>query len=272
MRHRLLVLTLPVVLGLASPTSAAEAPPVRELRVQKVGDVTYFHVRFETPRRMFSEDPANNRWNVSPWAAEEAVVEPRLVPQDGLAVAVCRRTAQANNQPSPGTPGADAPTPVAVEGLEFVGKLKEIGEAKFLLLYPTESQVPGFDRLRRVRRGLVPPTAWVEVPVTLDFAKAKDVAVPKEAAERKKPRPEGKQPRPGDPPPNPNLTPPPVRDDLEGLWAVARVDQFERLGVRVDEFGYYSFAAQATARKYGVPNQDQSEQRPLPAQPRRSRW
>src|SRR5262249_48218861 len=45
----------------------------------------------------------------------------------------------------------------------------------------------------------------------------------------------------------------PVRDDLEGLWAAAQIDAFGRLQNEVSEFGFYSFAIQATARKYLVP-------------------
>ncbi len=45
-----------------------------------------------------------------------------------------------------------------------------------------------------------------------------------------------------------------MRDDLEGLWAVAQVDQFIDLDNEVRDFGYYGFAASATARKYGVRN------------------
>jgi hypothetical protein len=43
-----------------------------------------------------------------------------------------------------------------------------------------------------------------------------------------------------------------VRDDLEGLWAVAQIEQFLGLDQEVNDFGFYQFAATATARKFHV--------------------
>jgi hypothetical protein len=263
MANRLFVLVLPAVLGLAWPALAAEAPSLRDLRTQKIGGVTYFHVRFETPKGYLPEAPGPDRWNARSWSVAEAILEPRLVPQDGKTQAVCWR---GNERPGmmapPGVPGQIGPRqPVPVEGLEFVGKIKETGEARFLLLYPTESRVP---RLLPPRRGSGRPAHWAEVPVTIDFSKAKEVAIPKEATERQNLKPDARK-RPENPrsdakehlaegqPPSPPPTPAPVRDDLEGLWAAARVDEYGRLQAEVDEFGFYAFAAQATARKYGVP-------------------
>ena len=85
----------------------------------------------------------------------------------------------------------------------------------------------------------------------MDFARARKVTVPPEAAERKKAKPGFEESRP------------PVRDDLEGLWAVAQVDQFNDLDNEVREFGFYSFAAAAAARKYGVRGPDTLSQRML---------
>jgi len=71
LRSRLLVLTVPVFLA---PASLQAAPPqVRELRIQQVGDATYFHVQFATPQQM---TPGG---------------EARLVPQDKQTSHVCRR-------------------------------------------------------------------------------------------------------------------------------------------------------------------------------------
>jgi hypothetical protein len=49
MRHGLAPLLLTICI---LPAPAADPVAVRELRIQKVGDVTYFHVRFAEPRRM----------------------------------------------------------------------------------------------------------------------------------------------------------------------------------------------------------------------------
>src|SRR5262249_51914395 len=79
--------------------------------------------------------------------------------------------------------------------------------------------------------------------VTLTLRKAKQVALPAEARTRKA----GPTPKQG--PENP------VRDDLEGLWADAQIAYFSRADIRVEDFGFPTFAADATARKYNVPNQ-----------------
>jgi hypothetical protein len=48
-------LAMIIVVGLAVPVdnaSAADAPVVRQLRTRRVGDVTYFHVRFAVPTNL----------------------------------------------------------------------------------------------------------------------------------------------------------------------------------------------------------------------------
>jgi hypothetical protein len=139
-----------------------------------------------------------------------------------------------------------------VQGLEFVGRTEARGEVKVKLLYPVEGKrLPVIGRLARTP----PPTVWKEKEITLDFRKAPEIAVPKEAAERKqyaKKEAESREPRN---PQQPGQLNPlaPIRDDLEGLWAAAQVDQFLELDGEVVDFGYYCFAATATARKYSVP-------------------
>src|SRR5947209_8403286 len=141
-RHRLAVLALPAALGLAAsalPLPAAAPPPVRLLRTQQAGDVTYFHVRFDSPAGLTT---AGDR-------------QPRLVPQDPRTRNVCTRAG------TPGVitpPGFDAPVmprreglpqgPAPVVGLEFVGTLYGEGEASFVLLYPTEGRPSRLDRFR----------------------------------------------------------------------------------------------------------------------------
>lgn len=254
LRHGLFALATSAVLT-GGPLHAAAPPAVRDLRVQQVAGTTYFHVRFETPRNMVQEAPRGGRWSGWGWEQVEPDLEPRLVPQDGQARAVCWRAMNVNPaQPvrPDARPGAEQPRPPAtVEGLEFVGKLQGKGEGKFLLVYPTETMRPQlFGRLRPGTRR----TTWAEVAVSLDFAKAQEVAVPDAAKQRKNPRKNGdKQPgQPGQPGGQPAV-PPPVADDLEGLWADAQVDAFARLNAQVIDFSFYSFAAEATARKYGVP-------------------
>jgi hypothetical protein len=138
---------------------------------------------------------------------------------------------------------------VAPQGLEFVGRLHGAGAARFVLLYSTEGRPSRLDRFRPLALRRQPRARWAEADVTLDFAKADKVEVPAEAKERRAPAP----PRPGEKPRREEAAPWPVRNDLEGLWAVAQAEEFARLNAEVSEFGFYGFAAQATARKYHVP-------------------
>jgi hypothetical protein len=133
--------------------------------------------------------------------------------------------------------------------VEFVGRLNGAGAARFVLLYSTEGQPSRLDRFRPMALRRQPRARWAEAEVTLDFAKADRVDVPAEARERRAPPP----PRPGDKPArgvNPRW---PVRNDLEGLWAVAQAEEFGLLQSEVSDLAFYGFAAQATARKYNVP-------------------
>jgi hypothetical protein len=271
-RHRVGTMLLLLILGgLYSLSSADDPSPVRELRIQTVGDVTYFHVRLDAPREML---PDVNRFERGWWAEPSPSLAPRLV-ADGKVRLVCQRFDRNQRNrfgvppefdvppPPPGDPrppSTDAPKdikdspkdaplqpprerrprqPAPVQGLEFVGQTDAKGEVKFKLIYPVEGKrLPVVGRLRRTP----PPPVWKEKEITLDFGKARVVAVPKEAAERKEVPPKdgfGRQP--------------PARDDLEGLWAVAQTEQFLDLDNEVSEFGFYSFAATALARKYGVP-------------------
>jgi hypothetical protein len=245
------------MLSLFLPTHAADPSGVQELRIQKVGDLTYFHVRLEMPKEILQgADGFNRGWFAEPTPS----LAPRLIAPDGQVRLVCQRTDrnQPNRfgRPADGAfeplpidklpppkdgPKKDGPQPraeVPVQGLEFVGRTEAKGQVKMKLVYPVEGKrVPLVGRLSRTP----PPPVWKEMEVVLDFGKAKVIAIPAEAAERK----EKREPRQAD-------IRPPVRDDLEGLWAVAQVDQFVGLDNEVREFGFYSFAATTTARKYGV--------------------
>jgi hypothetical protein len=232
-RHPLYLLALPAALAGAGPAAAQRgaAPAVRLLRVQQAGDATYFHVRFDTPGGMTGEGDV------------------RLVPQDDHTRNVCRRAAN--------EPGRDRPAPLEaprdaalapVAGLEFVGIVAgDLAKATFLLQYPTEGRPLLLDRLRPPRQ---PRITWRDVPVTLDLAKAEKVRVPDAAQKRKEHagKPQADPRRPGGVP----MPGPAVADDLEGLWAQAQCDHFARLAGSDPEFGFYGFAEQATARKYGT--------------------
>ncbi len=226
--------------GWVAELRAAGALRVRELRTQRVGDTTFFQVRFEPPADMESV----------PVGPGTLTRQPRLVPRDGKTQAVYHR----------------------VEGLEFVGTLHGEGRAKFLLLYPVSKDrlpkaekeemtqayqqikadldsrtsyyaiaveqrgkavvgSPAYKRhdtqVRRLKKEvddlkeklnkaqdkldvIGPSPPWAETPVELDFARAKKVAVPVEAARRKPDQP-------------------PAADDLRGLWASGQAACFALL-------------------------------------------
>ena len=252
--------------GWVAELRAADAPRVRDLRTQRVGDTTFFHVHFEPPADMESVPVGPDTHTLTR--------QPRLVPQDGKTQAVYHR----------------------VEGLEFVGTLHGEGRAKLLLLYPVskdrlpkagkaemtqayqkikadlDSKTSYYDlaveergkavvgspaykrhdtQVRQLKKELDdlkeklnkaqdkldvigPPPPWAETPVELDFARAKKVAVPVEAARRKPDQP-------------------PAADDLRGLWASGQAACFALLEALSPDFGFYGFAREATGRKYRVP-------------------
>src|SRR5437660_142119 len=84
-RRRLPLLAVLVVFA-AGAARAADAPPITALKVQKVGDVTYFRVSFKLPDALDLPDTA--AWERSPGRARMLGRLPRLVPQDGGAAAV----------------------------------------------------------------------------------------------------------------------------------------------------------------------------------------
>ncbi len=262
MRPSLPLLLFLALLGwglLSTPLEGAETPVVRELRVQKVGEILYFHARIEKPPELLAKVDRKGVLLRLPLLvmtvalpsgllpkSVQGILDPRLVPQDGVTQRVHRWIDPTSREKEPRPP---APF------LDFVGKARNRAEAKLLLLYPRE------DRTKR-KPGETPRIVWVEAPVTLAMEKAKEVPVPKEAGARKS-----------------QLAPPQgrlaVRDDLEGLWAEAQVQHFDSLreqretfagdvslsvpgpGIQVGtyhekDFGFFRFATEATARKYGV--------------------
>lgn len=237
----------PVLFVLPAFASAADAPEVREFRTQKIGDVTYFHIRLETPRRMIESVDAS-RGRFFGFEQAEPDLSPRLVSPDGKATRIVPR--RAANGPGGGIgflePQRDAPDDrpvqrrpiVPVEGLEFIGRLETPGEFKLTLLYPRESRL---DRVLPGRRRSPESVRWEETTVSLDATKAISVALPEEAKDRRA----GPAPK--------KIVQHPVRDDLEGLWAQSEVIELARLNEQVSDFGFYGFASHAAARKYSVP-------------------
>jgi len=261
----LLVAGLASMVPAASGADPSSGPP---LRIQKVGDITYFHVRLETPRDLIQD---TNRFDRGFFARPAPSLAPRLVGADDQVRLVCQRFTRDrfgnpvlggkgdpfDKDDPPDKKGIDKPKEVGkeyekkddrrpprqavpVRGLEFIGRTTARGEVKLKLLYPVEGR-RGKLIGRLTRRP--PAPVWKEMQVVLDFGKAKEVPVPAEAAERKEKRDRSRRFE---------AVQPPVRDDLEGLWAVAQVDQFVDFDNEVREFGFYAFAASAAARKYGV--------------------
>ncbi len=218
-----------VVGGLAAGWPAglatAAAPALRGLTTQQVGGTTYFRARFEKPDDC--RVPAVGQWKGSELQRRLLGRLPQLVPQDGRALAVYPRVLIPDFLPSVGF-DADR-TPVPVEGLEFVGKVREPGKIRFLLLYATDPVLPEPPRVAGVDKG---PT-WAEVPIELDFDKAERLPEFTEARKRRPNRP-------------------PAHDDLEGLWASAQAARLAVLEALAPGFSFYGFACEATGRRYGV--------------------
>jgi hypothetical protein len=219
-QHRCATFSVAALTVLGARPVLADAPEVLSLRIQKVGDITYFHVRFATPEGMVTLKPDDSPLQIgTPFTEPVADLTPRLVCPDGQLRLICRRG-------EPGNRGLPAPRMVvhraaSEDGLEFLGRTASRGTVSVKLLYPVEGR----------RRS--DPAEWRESEVKLDFATAKEVPSPKAVDRRRR-------------------STNPVADDIEGLWAVAQVNQFQNLANESADFGFYSFAATATARKYGA--------------------
>jgi hypothetical protein len=197
----------------AMPLPAAE-PTVRSLRTQGRGDTTYFEVRLDMPADFWPPAYATTRG----WWTErgrDLVRTPRLVPQDDKTAAVYWFPGQTS----------------------FVGKLtggaKARGKAEFQFLYATRAEAKLEKDLPEILAKFLHATAWQEIPLTLDFAKAVKLD-----AQR--------QPRPR------RAEEPFSFDDLELVWATAQAEHFAIHEALSPEFGFYGFAREATRRKYGV--------------------
>src|SRR5207302_833431 len=101
------------------------------------------------------------------------------------------------------------------------------GKAGFLLLYPTR-EAPSTESLSLAELVRTPGTA--EAAVELNFTKARAVPVPAVDPDDQHVH----------------------RDDLRALWALHQGAHFAMLETQVLDFHFYSFAREATGRKYGV--------------------
>jgi hypothetical protein len=208
---------------------------MQELRVQKVGENTYFHVRFALPSDMYVYQI--EQWKASELQRRQLSRLPELVSQDSKACAIYPRMEIPDYRPNVGFDPEPTRPPVPVKGLEFVGKLKAPIEeerwGKFLLMYPIDlnAQAP------RVPDRNEPPTSkgngWAQIEMVLHFGQAQRVAELTGSIKR--------TPRQA-----------PDVDDLEGLWAAAQAGRLAILEALTADFGFLGFACEATARKYGV--------------------
>ena len=272
LRYPALLLLGALLVSLASLAEAQQSAPVQELRIQKVGDLTYFHVRLETPAEMLPDDNRFNRgWSVEPSPS----LAPRLVGADGQLRLVCRRynrdprnrfateveppgliggALSRKRSPGEGPRAASAGAGAGV-GVRRPHASPRDGEGQAAL--PRRRQAPC-----RWSAGCIAHPAASGLEGKGDrpgLRQGEGSARSRRAAKRKEKQPEQPPAQPGQPirRPQPRQPQPPVRDDLEGLWAIAQVEQFLDLDNKVREFGFYGFAATATARKYGVQGQEQ---------------
>ncbi len=114
-------------------------------------------------------------------------------------------------------------------GLSFCGQVIGEGKARFVLLYPTGEALGGEPPSLSLSK-MVQLQGTAETPVQLDFTKARVVPVPAVDPDDQHVH----------------------RDDLRSYWALHQAAHFALLETQVLDFSFYSFAREATGRKYGV--------------------
>src|SRR5262245_35767002 len=202
-----------VLLGILATTArAADAPAVRFLRTQTVGDVTYFHVGLAVP----GDARAPTLVRPAAWSAGDLIklaCLPRLVPRPNA----CREVILRMEVPEIGQEVRF----VTGGRWEFVGQVRRRGPVTFRLIYPSRGEPPlPLDPADADLSPLLPRMAFAEVPLVLDFSRAES-------------QPTG-------------------RDDLRKLWAAARAAEFAVLEAQAPSISFYGLARELTARKYGV--------------------
>ncbi len=148
----------------AASLRAAEVPAVKDLRTQKVGDLTYFRVEFVSPADfILPRFHLADLWRMDTASLRDIASLPRLVPQgEGKAEFFFY---------------IPVPLDRAVK-LEFLGRCKGDPPANFLLIYPVKIN-QGLPKNELFADGPVGLNQTDEAKVSLDFTKA--VAVPKPA-------------------------------------------------------------------------------------------
>lgn len=206
-------------LGIANPTQGEEpAVKVKELRIQKAGETTYFHLKLAMPNTLSQTLALNAQdWTVPPTALRFRLARvPRLVPVDGKGPTPYFRVPSALHFPD------------NERTIEFLGRAPAGKTTEFLLLYPTEknpeptkSLAPSLER-----------NTWAETRLKLDFRMARNLAPCKTGRDREHA---------------------PDANDLEGLWADARADELAVQELIAPDNGYFGQAREAIGRKYNVP-------------------
>ncbi|MGF1581217.1 MAG: hypothetical protein ACFCD0_17770 [Gemmataceae bacterium] len=209
----------------ASPSLAQPTVKLREVRVQRTMRGMYFHVRFSPPENLYRGDLSQNSFT-SPETAHDIPKLPRLVSHDANTKQVYQQLRYFEDPEELKKPRDERDQ--RVDGLEFVGKLIKPGRGKFLLVCPIGKVVnKGKKDEKQDLEG------WKQIPVEVDFSKAKKVFPPE---------------RPGPRVADGSLN----RNDLEALWAYGQANYFAYLNYHSYGHGFFGFARAATGRKYGV--------------------
>jgi hypothetical protein len=114
--------------------------------------------------------------------------------------------------------------------LEFTGKIDHWRKAAFKLIYPSFEEAP--DPGSGQNQKMVRKPIWTEMDFTVDLQQAR--WLPTHRLNQRT---------------NRLVT---EESDLEERWADAQVRNFHRFAEQSGDFSFYRFAAQATARKYGI--------------------
>jgi len=211
-------------LGVISSGVFADPPRVVEWKTQKVGDTTYFTVRFSKPADLALPDIQGSYF----FTGADLARLPRLLPLDKGARDVTLSFARNSGW----YPETDRPY---VPHLQFRGKIKN--RARFLLIYPThpDGNKAGEEGKPTSLEGILQErNSWKEIEVALIVTPESVVKEVPGGGARK----------------NDAI---PVEDDLEGRWAVDRAYYYALLERETPEFGYYSLARELIGRRYNVP-------------------